>query len=53
MLANVDRGTHSANVEIIDDAGKVLMVSIPITFHLLRVAAAPRPVQPLPKRSSN
>jgi hypothetical protein len=53
MLTNVDRGTHSATVEVVDDAGKVLTVSDPVTFHLLRVAAAPRPVQPLPRNQSN
>jgi hypothetical protein len=38
---------------VVDDAGKVLTVSDPVTFHLLRVAAAPRPVQPLPRNQSN
>jgi len=43
MLPNVDRGTHSVQAEIIDDSGKVLITSAPITFTLQRVAAAPRP----------
>jgi hypothetical protein len=43
MLPNVDRGTHSVQAEVIDDSGKVLISSAPTTFHLQRVAAAPRP----------
>jgi hypothetical protein len=42
MLPNVDRGSHSVQAEVIDDTGKVLITSSSTTFHLQRVAAAPR-----------
>lgn len=42
VLQNVDRGTHSAAVEIIDDQGKVLVKSKPSVFHLQRYAIRPR-----------
>lgn len=43
-LANVDRGTHTITVEIIDERGQVLIQSEPSTFHMLRYAGgAPRP----------
>ncbi len=42
-LPNVDRGTHTLLAQVVDDAGKVLITSSPVVFHLQRVAAAPRP----------
>lgn len=37
-LANVDRGTHTISVEIVDESGQVMIRSNPSTFHLLRFA---------------
>jgi hypothetical protein len=43
-LENVDRGTHVAVTEIVDDAGNVLIRSDPTTFHLQRYRIpTPRP----------
>ncbi len=33
---NIDRGTHTLKVEILDGAGKTLIASEPVTFHLQR-----------------
>ena len=35
-LANVDRGTHTIAVEILDESGNVLIRSQDSTFHMLR-----------------
>ncbi len=35
-LENVDRGTHTVEVRIVDDQGNERAVSQPVTFHLLR-----------------
>ncbi len=43
-LANVDRGTHTITVEIVDESGQVLIRSNQSTFHMLRYAGgAARP----------
>ena len=42
-LSNVDRGTHSVSVRVLDRAGVVQAESEPRTFHLLRYRL-PRPV---------
>lgn len=42
-LKNLDRGSHTLKVEIIDKAGNSLISSEEIIFHVLRVANAPRP----------
>jgi len=39
-LQNVDRGTHTLQLTIIDSDGKQLMASDKVTFHLLRHSAA-------------
>jgi len=41
-LENIDRGTHSLQVQVVDEKGKTLISSKAITFHLLRYAI-PRP----------
>lgn len=41
-LSNVDRGSHSVAVAVVDRAGNVLAQGQPSTFHLQRVAV-PRP----------
>ena len=35
-LENIDRGTHSLQLQVIDEAGRVLFTGLPGTFHLLR-----------------
>ena len=42
-LANVDRGTHTISVEIVNESGEVLIRSGESTFHLLRFADGARP----------
>jgi hypothetical protein len=39
LMKEVDRGTHSLEVAIIDGEGKVVISSQKITFHLLRASA--------------
>jgi hypothetical protein len=41
-LANVDRGTHTIAVEIVDERGQVLIRSEQSTFHMLRFAGGAR-----------
>ena len=38
-LTNIDRGTHALVVQIVDEAGNVLIASPEITFHMLRYSA--------------
>jgi hypothetical protein len=40
-LANVDRGTHTIRVEIVDESGQVMIRSGDSTFHMLRFAGGP------------
>lgn len=40
-LENVDRGSHTLSVEIIDKSGNSLLSSEEITFHVLRTASPP------------
>lgn len=42
-LENVDRGTHTLTVEIVDDNGDVLIRSPSTTFHMLRASIARQP----------
>ena len=35
-LDNIDRGTHSLQVHVVDENGKTLVSSKPVSFHLLR-----------------
>ncbi len=37
-LQNVDRGTHTIQVQIVDDSDNVIISSESVTFHMLRVA---------------
>jgi len=49
QLSNVDRGTHTLQVSVVDDAGKVLVTSDPSTFHMRRVSILhPKPAPPPP-----
>ena len=36
-LQNVDRGTHTLQVQVVDDNGNVIISSESVTFHMLRV----------------
>ena len=45
-ITNVDRGSHTVAVRVVDRAGNVLKQSEPITFHLQRVAVSPPKVAP-------
>jgi hypothetical protein len=36
QLNNVNRGTHSLTVQVLDRGDRVLIQSLPVTFHLLR-----------------
>lgn len=51
MLPNVDRGTHSLQVQVIDEDGKVLQSSETSTFHLQRYHLPPKKPAP-PKKTA-
>ncbi|MDX1434680.1 MAG: DUF4124 domain-containing protein [Gammaproteobacteria bacterium] len=40
-LTNVDRGSHTVQAKVLDEAGKVVISSNSITFHLQRAAVRP------------
>jgi hypothetical protein len=43
-LSNVDRGSHTAVVKVVNSSGATVTTSAPVTFHMLRVAiGAPKP----------
>ena len=42
-LTNVDRGTHSAKVAVVDDDGNVIAESSSVSFHVLRAFRRPTP----------
>ena len=46
-LNNVDRGTHRLSVEIVDEAGSVLLTSEASVVHLMRYSAGP--ARPTPR----
>lgn len=46
-LSNVDRGTHTVKLEVVDGDGEVLAASSSVTFHLLRHSRIP-PANPAP-----
>jgi len=37
-LQNVDRGTHTLQVQVVDDNGNVIISSESVTFHMLRIS---------------
>jgi len=49
QLANVDRGTHSVQLQVIDKQGEVVASSQSVTFHLLRYASPAKPAPNFPK----
>lgn len=42
-LTNMDRGTHTAKVAVVDDAGTIISESGSVSFHVLRVFRPPQP----------
>jgi Domain of unknown function (DUF4124) len=48
-LSNVDRGTHTASVRVVDRDGSTIVETNPMTFHLMRVAVSPTTPVPLPR----
>lgn len=46
QLEDVERGTHTIVVRVVDDAGTVLAESAPATFHMLRYAPLLAPNRP-------
>ena len=42
-LENVDRGTHTLAAQVVDERGRVLASSPPVTFHLHRISVLLRP----------
>lgn len=52
VLTNVDRGTHSVQVQIVDSSEQVMIQSPSITFHLLRYVIQSAPmINPLKPNS--
>jgi Domain of unknown function (DUF4124) len=49
QLENVDRGTHSLSVEVVDEDGEVLQTSSTSTFHMQRYHKKPPPPATKPK----
>ncbi len=49
-LANIERGMHPLNVQVLDESGKILASSTTVTFYLFRVSALTAPkAKPTPK----
>lgn len=42
-LTNMDRGTHTAKVAVVDDSGTIVSESSSVSFHVLRVFRPPQP----------
>ncbi len=51
VLRNVDRGTHTLQAQIVNGAGKVLMSSPSVTFHLMRYSRLLAPASRSGRRS--
>jgi len=49
QLTNVDRGTHSVQLQVIDKQGEVVASSQSVTFHLMRYASPAKPAPNFPK----
>jgi hypothetical protein len=48
-LVNVDRGSHSLELRVVDEAGNILISSAPSTFHLQRRSLILQPAASPPK----
>jgi hypothetical protein len=42
-LTNVHRGTHVVQARVVDEGGRVLIESSPVTFHMLQISVLTRP----------
>jgi hypothetical protein len=42
-LTNVHRGTHVVQARVVDEGGRVLIESDPVTFHMLQISVLTRP----------
>ncbi len=51
QLVNLDRGTHSVELRVVDEAGNPLITSEPSVFHLQRRSVILQPPRPLPRAS--
>lgn len=52
-LTEVDRGTHTLQVRVVDPSGAILIEGAPSTFHLLRYAPLLAPNRPKPTPRGN
>jgi hypothetical protein len=52
QLSNVDRGSHTVSVRVVDRDGGTIMNSRTTTFHLMRAAVSPTTPVPLPRPTS-
>jgi len=46
-LVDFERGSHSLSVRILDNQGKVVITSSPVTVHIFRAVIKPQPAPPL------
>lgn len=53
VLRNVDRGTHTLQAQIVNGAGKVLMSSPSVTFHLMRYSRLTAPASQAGRKAAN
>lgn len=51
QLVNLDRGTHSVELRVVDEAGTPVITSEPSVFHLHRRSVILQPPRPLPRAS--
>jgi hypothetical protein len=49
----VERGTHTLEARIVDEAGTILVASDPVTFHMLRYVPQLAPNRPKPSPRGN
>jgi len=52
-VSEVERGTHTLEARIVDEAGTVLVASDPVTFHMLRYVPQLAPNRPKPSPRGN
>jgi len=52
-VSDVERGTHTLEARIVDEAGTILVASDPVTFHMLRYVPQLAPNRPKPAPHGN
>lgn len=52
QLSNVDRGSHTVSVRVVDRDGRTIIESRTTTFHLMRATVSPTTPVPLPRPTS-